>query len=135
MTERDRNKSGNAAEDAGAEAGLEALFDDARRSPPAPSRALLARIEADARALQPPVRGAVTGAGGRLRGWWRLLGGAPGIGGLATSAVLGFWIGFAPPAALDALDDSLSPLTGAAGEVNAALPEDGFGWTMAEAEG
>ena len=63
------------------------------------------------------------------------MGGAPGIGGLATSAVLGFWIGFAPPAALDALDDSLSPLTGAAGDVNAALPEDGFGWTMAEAEG
>lgn len=49
------------------------------------------RVLLDAEALRPDP--APVG----WRGWFRLLGGAPGLGGLATAACFGVWLGVAPP--------------------------------------
>lgn len=75
---------------------LEDFFVAARACPPEPSPALIARIDADAgrlvRAAQLPV------ADRRGGGLWRLLdllGGWSAMGGLATAAMAGIWIGFA----------------------------------------
>ena len=75
---------------------LEALFQDARRDPPVVPDALMARILADAEAMQPDAKR--TG----WRSWFAALGGAPGVGGLITATCVGFWIGLAPPS--DTLD-------------------------------
>ena len=107
---------------------LEDLFTEARSTPPVPSDALMARIEADASAQIGQQAGGMTA---RFRTWWQLLGGAPGIGGLATTAVVGFWIGFAPPAVLDPVSESLLPLAGVE-DGTAFAPGDGFGWSTAE---
>lgn len=97
---------------------LEAAFEAARADPPQMSAALLARIEADALEHQRPVPL-----------WRRLLGalgGPAGVGGLVTATVMGFWVGFAPPA------DQLDPLV-LIGAVEQVADDDfadmsGFGW-------
>lgn len=81
------------------EAALAGLFDDLRAQTPAPSRAFLARVLADAEA----VAGAGGGAGGpaaapvRPRGgWFDWLWKTPfgrAAGGLATAGVVGFSLG------------------------------------------
>lgn len=77
---------------------LDALFDAAREDAAAtPSASLMARVLEDASALQPSAEpGAVQG---RRDGFWRALlrnlGGWPSVGGLATAAVAGLWIGIA----------------------------------------
>ncbi|MCU0910919.1 MAG: hypothetical protein MUE98_06100 [Rhodobacteraceae bacterium] len=96
----------------GTEAGgdpLEAAFAAARAAAaePAPA-ALLARIEADARAaLRPAPEPAALPPRPSVRGRWQdlmqLLGGWPGIGGLATASAAGVWLGLAAPSGLDGL--------------------------------
>ncbi|MGB5865169.1 MAG: hypothetical protein WBG95_12825 [Sulfitobacter sp.] len=69
---------------------LEAAFDAARAKPPQMPNALMVRVLADARTVQP-----------RPSLWQRLsasVGGSAGVGGLITATVFGFWMGFAPPA-------------------------------------
>lgn len=76
---------------------LDAFFEAARHSPPAPTDALLARVMADAASMQAaaespmPRRTAMP----RLRD---LVGGWPAMAGLATAALAGLWIGTGLPA-------------------------------------
>lgn len=84
---------------------LSALLDMAAAQQPVPPDDLMARVLADAQALQPaPV--AVAPSVPARRGWEsfvEMIGGWPGIGGLATAGVAGLWIGFAPPVSLETL--------------------------------
>ncbi len=79
---------------------LDDLFAAARAEVAQPSPVLMARILADAAAVQPrrsvPVR-----ARFRLGGWIAALGGTGALAGLATATFAGLWIGLAPPAAVD----------------------------------
>lgn len=78
---------------------LEALFATARQAPPDPSAALLARVLADATAVQAafpapvPARAAPAASGG-WHGLLDLLGGWGGVGGLVAAGLTGLWIGF-----------------------------------------
>jgi hypothetical protein len=111
MTDDDRNGIGQAGGDP-----LEAAFAAARAAAAAPAPgALLARIEADARAALRPEPAAAPArprpvAGGRWRDLMQALGGWPGLGGLVAASAAGVWLGLAAPAALDGLG-----LPGAAG--------------------
>lgn len=92
---------------------LDGLFAEARADSPAPSPALMARILADAAAVQPrpaaaPPRRAVPRFG--LGAVLAALGGFGSLAGLASAAVAGLWIGLAPPAAVDDLAASLWPV-------------------------
>jgi hypothetical protein len=93
---------------------LDGFFSAARAAAPAPSAALLDRIEADARhelalrsASVPTRRPGL----GRPAGWLARLiasiGGLPAAGGLAAATVAGLWIGLAQPAALGGLTAAL----------------------------
>ncbi|WP_156874921.1 hypothetical protein [Sulfitobacter alexandrii] len=105
------------------DAGLEALFAGARADPPRASDALLARVEDDARRLQP--RGTPA-----WRGWWRLLGGLPGMGGLVTATCVGFWLGVAPP---DGVPDVAGQFMDEAVSVDQTAPDlSAFGWDSEE---
>ncbi|MGX0877128.1 hypothetical protein ACSSV4_001812 [Roseovarius sp. MBR-154] len=83
--------------------GLDVFFEAARRHPPAPSPDLLARVLAEAEALQAatarpaPAPAPHAGLAARL---YRLLGGWPAMAGLATAALTGLWIGTALPEGL-----------------------------------
>lgn len=104
---------------------LNAAFSAARaeaRQPP--SADLMARVLADAERSVPrsvAARSVVSPA--RRRSGWRefiaLIGGWPALGGLATAAATGFWIGFAPPATFEGLDEQLF---GPAAALTGALP-------------
>jgi hypothetical protein len=82
---------------------LDMLFAKARGAAPAPGADLMARVLADAMAVDAARR--VT-AQRRRDGWllalWRgfaaAFGGAGPVAGLATAAAAGLWIGFAAPA-------------------------------------
>jgi hypothetical protein len=77
---------------------LDDHFAAARAKSPAPDDAFLARLEADARQMQPaPPRPT---ASGRLRQLVEVLGGWPAMGGLATASLVGLWIGVASPLGL-----------------------------------
>ncbi len=96
------------------EAELEALFAEARDMAPDPSDALLARIEADAAALQPlPARRvsatmpASAPTGGGWFGFDLGLGGWSSLGGLTAALVVGFGIGLSPPDAVSSLTSDL----------------------------
>lgn len=80
---------------------LEALFEAARAAPPVPPEGLMARVLEDAAHLQPyrEPRG--------WRGWIRLLGGAPGLGGLTAAAAVGVWLGVASPLPVTDLEGAL----------------------------
>lgn len=101
---------------------LEATFDAARAGPPQMPDGLLARIVADAEAVQPQVPL-----------WRRLMaavGGPAGLGGLVTATVAGFWLGVAPP------HDNVDPLV-LIGVIELAADDDmtdllGFGWYSEE---
>jgi hypothetical protein len=93
---------------------LDDLFAAARAAAPAPSAALLARIEADARHHLPrpaarPAR-APQGLLGRLV---RAVGGPAGAAGLATASLAGLWIGIAQPQGLTTLTEGLTAGLGA----------------------
>ena len=78
---------------------IEALLDEVAGRAPPPDAAFLARMEAQARRMQPPPTG-IARPGRRGGGVFDLLGGWAGLGGLATAAATGLWLGLAPPAAL-----------------------------------
>ena len=80
---------------------LKAMFGAARKAPPDPSEALLARITADA-AREHAARARRVPARHPPKGWREALGfgGWPAVIGLATAGVAGVWIGVADPAGL-----------------------------------
>lgn len=84
------------------DAALEALFDEARATPPALPEGLAARILADAEAALPPPEPAAARA--PARGGWRgfldALGGWPAFAGLSAATMAGLWIGLAAPDSL-----------------------------------
>lgn len=86
---------------------LDDLFAQARRQDVSPSDDLIARVLADAVAVQPsPVAQVGTEAGL----WTRIMdaiGGWPALSGLAAATVAGVWIGAAPPASVSDLTASL----------------------------
>ena len=81
---------------------LNSLFAAARKAGVKPSDALMARVLADADAVQagfqttatPPMRAS------RMQQLFRVLGGWPSIGGLVAATVTGIWIGVNPPSGL-----------------------------------
>lgn len=86
---------------------LDGLFSSAAANPPEVPGALLQRIMADAHSVSEarllasvpaaqPKAGVFSGLFGAIGGW-------PGLAGLATATVVGVWIGFSPPAAVDQL--------------------------------
>ncbi|PJI85030.1 hypothetical protein BC777_3026 [Yoonia maricola] len=81
---------------------LDDLFAMARGEKPVPGDDLVARVLADADAIQP---GVVTAATTSQKGLWpRLLeavGGWPAISGLAAATVAGIWVGIAPPSSVE----------------------------------
>jgi hypothetical protein len=85
------------------DAGLEAFFEAARADAPVPSTALMARVLADAEAAQPkpPAVGLIAMLIEAVGGW-------RGLGGLATAACAGLWIGFAGWADLDVIRSGLT---------------------------
>ncbi|WP_099826353.1 dihydroorotate dehydrogenase [Oceaniglobus indicus] len=96
----------NDAKDDHTDAGLDALFENARRSAPAMSDDLFARIMADAVAATP----ARVAAARRVSPWGRVLGalgGWPSLAGLSAAALAGVWIGIAQPAAFIAVQSGL----------------------------
>lgn len=77
---------------------LDALFAAGRAHATAPSEALMARILAEAEAVMPSppaadVPARPRAAGGLVRGALSALGGWGTVGGLATAAATGVWIG------------------------------------------
>lgn len=88
---------------------LESLFATARAEAPLPSAALTARITADADAVQAgfkpvpvPVRAR------RWSGWIAAMGGTGVMAGLATATLAGLWLGFAQPAPVLTLTQTVS---------------------------
>ena len=86
--------------------GLDALFAVARAEARAPApAALLERIGRDAAAHLPPARRAPRRLAAFREALGEALGGWAGLSGLATAGIVGFWLGFAPPLALEAYLD------------------------------
>ena len=84
---------------------LESLFAEARSAKLSPSDALMARVMADAAALQP--RATARQVALSPRGWldqlaW-LFGGGPALAGMGVATVAGLMIGLAQPAPVLAL--------------------------------
>lgn len=82
---------------------LDGLFAQARRETPAPSDDLMARVLADASAMQPRPAAVPTPQMGL---WGRMLdvvGGWPAVSGLAAATVAGIWLGVAPPSSVEDL--------------------------------
>ena len=108
---------------------LESLFTQARATPPLMPDGLMARVIQDAEDVQP------TAAHGGWRSWLRAIGGAPGLGGLVSASVLGFWLGVAPP---DNLPDLAGQVLGQDVSADFELTLDtttdltGFGWDIDE---
>lgn len=108
------------------DAALEALFESARATPPAVPEALMARVLADAEALQPRAP---------RRGFWGFvadLGGVPALGGMITASCVGFWLGVAPPAGLPDLAGQALGFETAADDDFEGGGLSGFGWDIAE---
>lgn len=86
---------------------LEDFFGAARRLAPDPSDALMARVLADALAVQGAAVRHVPARPGLLAQLRDALGGWPAIGGLATAGVMGLAIGIGAPAGLGDLTAAL----------------------------
>lgn len=86
---------------------LEDLFAGAKRAVVEPSDALMARVLADAAALQlrPAVAVAVVPRAGWLAGLAGLFGGAGSLVGVGSAAVAGLFFGFVQPDAVGAVAD------------------------------
>ena len=85
---------------------LDLLFEAARDVGPLPSPDLLARVLAEAEALQPrppelaapvPPQGARAVSAGLVGGLLAAIGGWAAVAGLATATLAGVWIGYAHP--------------------------------------
>lgn len=80
---------------------LERFFAAAKEREPKPGPDLVAKVLADAAALQPK---AAASSGKRARqGWFKAFGGWPALAGLATATVAGVTIGLADPATVGEL--------------------------------
>jgi hypothetical protein len=91
------------------ETDLESLFATARAERPSPSAGLTARIMADAEAVQSAFRPApVPARPRRWSGWIAAIGGNGVLAGLATATLAGLWLGFAQPAPVSALTQTVS---------------------------
>tara|TARA_R110002049_G_scaffold137350_2_gene297329 strand:- start:10692 stop:11078 length:387 start_codon:yes stop_codon:yes gene_type:complete len=116
---------------------LEDVFAVARAAPPRPSDTLQQRVLADAYGLQPSV-GPTAGTAPFWAALWRTLGGAPGLGGLATAAGIGVWLGIAPPAAVPDLAGEIfateAALANSTGD-DILAEFDIFGWDNGSDEG
>lgn len=87
---------------------LDALFATARSADVKPSDALMARVMADAAAMQPkaaPMLRAAAPETGFWAGLAALFGGGGVLAGLGTVAMAGFYIGFVQPDTVMALAD------------------------------
>lgn len=90
---------------------LDALFAAARDdTAQAPSSDLMARILADAEAMQPKPAAQPRRRGGFVSGILSTIGGWPSLGGLAAATVAGVWIGFSATPTL--LPDGIAGLVG-----------------------
>ncbi|MBI1219741.1 MAG: dihydroorotate dehydrogenase [Rhodobacteraceae bacterium] len=94
--------------------GLDAFFEAGQAEAPALSDALLARIVADAAAVQAAALQAAKPApvARRRPGLWHTLsaaiGGRGAVAGLLSATLAGLWLGFSPPAQLAPLTRSIS---------------------------
>ena len=79
---------------------LDAIFGAARGQSAMPSDDLMARVLADANALQPEAKG-VPVAEPAKTSFWDLFGGWPALSGVAAAGVAGLWLGLAPTAAIE----------------------------------
>ncbi|WP_299739354.1 hypothetical protein [uncultured Roseobacter sp.] len=79
---------------------VDALLKAARDPVPDVPDGLMARVLADAAALQPTQMGVMREKPGLWMRWTDLLGGWQGMGGLVAATCAGVWIGLNPPAAL-----------------------------------
>lgn len=89
---------------------LDALFATARSADVTPSDALMARVMADAVALQPkpaPMVRAVVQGTGFWAGLAALFGGGGVLAGLGSVAMAGFFVGFVQPDSVMSLADGL----------------------------
>jgi len=79
-------------------------FFAAARGAPEPSEDLMARVLADAAALQPEARGFAP-VDVPQPGLWasvmEMIGGWPALSGVAAAGVAGLWLGVAPPASIE----------------------------------
>ena len=107
------------------DAGLEAFFAAGRRESPIPSAALSARVlqgglaEQQARLAAPRPLGRA--AGGLVGRMLAAVGGWGAATGLASAALAGLWLGFAPPASVAGWADGV--LSVAAGTRNAEVDQ------------
>lgn len=84
---------------------MDVLFEEAAGFGPEPSSELLGRVLADAYDVRAPVPELTPRKVGLWDTFLSAIGGWPSIGGLATAAMAGVWIGFAPT-------DTFSDFTG-----------------------
>jgi hypothetical protein len=88
------------------DSGIEIFFEAARAAPEPASPALMARILADAEAVQAASRKTpAPRRAGLVEYLYRLLGGWPAMAGLATAAVAGLWLGASLPTGLLAANE------------------------------
>lgn len=90
---------------------LDALFGAARAKPAQPSDALMARVVADAEALQPAPRALAAAPPPAPVGLWRgvvdFFGGFGALAGMGSAAAAGLFIGFVQPTGLSDLSAAL----------------------------
>lgn len=91
---------------------LDAFFADAADQRPDPSPDLMARILADAEAVQtaalaPPAAPPGAQEPGFFATLWAGLGGGAGLTGLITATLAGLWIGLSPPQVVDSVTASV----------------------------
>ena len=107
---------------------LSDMFQVAREAAELPSRALMARVEADAMATQ--ARFDTSRARPAFwRDLFRTLGGWPSMAGLATATVAGVWLGAFPPDFLPSAADAYLGLSDAGYLIDAA---PGLGFDLGE---
>ncbi len=106
---------------------LDDLFAAARRAAPEPSPGFLARVIADAEAVQEaaeavPVRRSAAPSGGLMAALRGMFGGWGALGGMLTATVAGIWIGFSGADQLGLVTGGLLGTTESLGTVS-LLPE------------
>ena len=113
------------------ETDLESIFAAARSGRPSPSAGLTARILADAEAVQAAFQPAPAPVRPRRwSGWIAAMGGNGVLAGLATATLAGLWLGFAQPAPVSTLTQTVSDAFAAdagLGAVELIPPLDSFG--------
>ena len=81
---------------------LNDLFDSIKVQKPLPSDDLMARVLADADALQPEPQVISNPRSSQPRAsLWDMIGGWPALTGVAAAGVAGLWLGIAPPTSID----------------------------------